>query len=512
NTKKCSKCKATGTLTYLRKEDSSETGICVDAATCTNTNTYYTDDTEPKMCKKCSESLTNCEQCTSPRSLGSSPACTKCATPNYLKTVDGTTTCVAKDACKDGFFPVDDTADSNKKKCLACSDENCDVCAASGANKCSKCKTSGDKIYLQKEADSPTGTCVNKAGCTGTNYIDETAKTCSTCASAGTTGCKTCAKTDGVVACASCEDDQKFGLNKKSCVAKCPDNASEKSGVCTCNDGFTPNEDSSACTQCHSSCLTCSAAGDSKCKSCKDGYFLGVTSGQTGKCISCGDATGSGGWTGVTGCAKCTKPASAGPATCTECNTELYLKTLTGGTPATSCVTADKCGEGFFATTVNNIKKCVSCSDKTNGVDGCEKCMAPGEGKTKPTCTKCSAKYLKTVSGVTTCETDCGEGYFKNDKGGSDSQTKVCVSCGDATNGVPNCAKCTLPSGATKPTCSECDSGYTLDSQANTCASTGANKSILSTGAIAGISVAAVVVVGGLVGFLCWWFVCYRKA
>ena len=40
-------------------------------------------------------------------------------------------------------------------------------------------------------------------------------------------------------------------------------------------------------------------------------------------------------------------------------------------------------------------------------------------------------------------------------------------------------------------------------------ASSGPN---LSAGAIAGISVAAVVVVGGLVGFLCWWFICRGKA
>ncbi|EFO64644.1 VSP, partial [Giardia lamblia P15] len=38
------------------------------------------------------------------------------------------------------------------------------------------------------------------------------------------------------------------------------------------------------------------------------------------------------------------------------------------------------------------------------------------------------------------------------------------------------------------------------------------NKSGLSTGAIAGIAVAVIVVVGGLVGFLCWWFICRGKA
>ena len=74
------------------------------------------------------------------------------------------------------------------------------------------------------------------------------AKTCSTCASAGTTGCKTCAKKDGVVACASCEDSQKFGLNKKSCVKDCPANSQAGSdSVCVCNAGVTPNAGSTAC-------------------------------------------------------------------------------------------------------------------------------------------------------------------------------------------------------------------------------------------------------------------------
>ena len=54
-----------------------------------------------------------------------------------------------------------------------------------------------------------------------------------------------------------------------------------------------------------------------------------------------------------------------------------------------------------------------------------------------------------------------------------------------------------------------CNEGYSPKDGNCELASTGPN---LSTGAIAGISVAAVVVVGGLVGFLCWWFVCRGKA
>ena len=208
--------------------------------------------------RKVYKGVDGCAKCNAPQAIQGSnggtaaATCTECTGTKIVKTVTASgksvTSCVEPTECKDGFFVETTTSDSTSSKvCTACTDDNCDVCVASGANKCSKCKTSGEKIYLQKEVDSQTGTCIEKASCTGTNYIDEAAKTCSTCASAGTTDSKTCAKTDEVVACASCEANQKFGLNKKSCVMECPDNASEKSGVCTCNDGFTPSTDSSAC-------------------------------------------------------------------------------------------------------------------------------------------------------------------------------------------------------------------------------------------------------------------------
>ena len=127
----------------------------------------------------------------------------------------------------------------------------------------------------------------------------------------------------------------------------------------------------------------------------------------------------------------------------------------------------------------------VACNDEAGvavgsttykGVAGCQECAAsdaaPGARADKvATCTRCAdPNYLKTVSGVTTCETECGEGYFKNDNGGSDSQTKVCVSCGDTNAGVPNCAKCTAPTPTgQKPACSECNSGFALSEDKTTC-------------------------------------------
>ncbi|ESU41591.1 Variant-specific surface protein, partial [Giardia duodenalis] len=294
----------------------------------------------------------------------------------------------------------------------------------------------------------------------------------------------------------------------------------DKPGVCkACAEGYFRNTQADSdstqdsCKACQdANCATCqdaSAAG--KCTKCAEGYFVGAANSDPGACVACGDASGST-WKGVTGCAKCTKPKTAGAATCTECQTDKYLKTETTG--ATSCVASNECTGGFFPmtdTADSNKKKCLACSDGTNGIANCAECTAPAQGKTKPTCTKCSGdNYLKTVDGTTTCvaKDACKDDFFPVD---DSTNGHKCVSCGDEAAGVPNCVKCTLSSGVTKPTCSECSSGYKLEGEACVPASASSSAN-LGTGAIAGISVAAVVVVGGLVGFLCWWFICRGKA
>ena len=195
--------------------------------------------------KKCI-GVDGCAKCTKPDQLSTAGTkavtCTECTTPKIVKTAASVTYCVTEAQCKgaERFFVK---GQDDSKTCEAC-DSMCKTCSGGGeADKCTSCKDTG-MMYLKKDnpADS-TGTCVDAAGCPSTHYIDEEAKTCSACASAGTTGCKTCAKTDGLVACASCEDIQKFGLNKKSCVKDCPANSQAGSdGVCVCNAGLPPTQ------------------------------------------------------------------------------------------------------------------------------------------------------------------------------------------------------------------------------------------------------------------------------
>ena len=167
--------------------------------------------------------------------------CTACSSDKIVKTETTGTSCVDKNACKDGFF-VDATSTPNK--CTACADENCNVCTEAGEGKCTQCKTTG-KMYLKKADGSQTGTCVDEAGCTtdNTHYPDDAAKTCKSCTE-GVPNCKTCTKEgSGAVACSACLE------------------------------GFFA-ESTSTCTACaDSNCAVCDGGAD-QCSKCRDVFSL----------------------------------------------------------------------------------------------------------------------------------------------------------------------------------------------------------------------------------------------
>ncbi|ESU39035.1 Variant-specific surface protein [Giardia duodenalis] len=99
---------------------------------------------------------------------------------------------------------------------------------------------------------------------------------------------------------------------------------------------------------------------------------------------------------------------------------------------------------------------------------------------------------------------------------------EVCLSCTDSTKFIQLDKKgCTaacsgdgvIGDSTVNPKVCKCNESGGYKPQGGACVIPNTNKSSgLSTGAIAGIAVAAVVVVGGLVGFLCWWFLCRGEA
>eukprot|EP00701_Giardia_intestinalis_P000076 XP_001703900.1 VSP [Giardia lamblia ATCC 50803] len=159
---------------------------------------------------------------------------------------------------------------------------------------------------------------------------------------------------------------------------------------------------------------------------------------------------------------------------CTEAANNRYF-VVPEATNAQQSVLA--CGNplGTLIGTQDNAKAYV-------GVLNCSACTAPTAlsdgGMTAATCTSCDSDKKPNKDGT------------------------GCVLCS-----VGDCKSCVVDD-----VCGECNSGFSLDSSGTSCVSMSTNRSGLSTGAIAGISVAVVAVVGGLVGFLCWWFVCRGKA
>ena len=310
-------------------------------------------------------------------------------------------------------------------------------------------------------------------------------------------------------------------------------------------------------------CTALDAGTAGVCKTCAAGYFKNPTNaGTSDSCIACGDATGvqagSATYNGVDGCTACDgsalKAGTNGVAKCTACTS--------GKKPNAAgdhCYTCPDEGATAGCSNCSDNRKCEACvSGKILKTDGNTRtCIEPAECKdgffenqtpTPHTCEACAVNCLSCTATTDDKCKSCAEGYFLGAANtAAEGRCIQCSSTADANwKGVAGCTKCTRPntSGASgTATCDECEAGkklsedktkcnpcadtncsfcdeqgacqkcsdgYTLEG--GKCASSSANKSGLSTGAIAGISVAAVVVVGGLVGFLCWWFICRGKA
>ena len=384
---------------------------------------------------------------------------------------------------------------------------------APGGGACSEARDGACVMHKEEDKTDKTSTGVIRAGAEGNTCEEATSDSNEETGKCKSTKCDV--TIGGNPYCSQCSKDTEFPINGVCTTTIDGNTGCSAGGVCTqCKDGYFLHKGGCYKKGEEPGSLICKDATGTagKCQACADGYFKNSDiAATTDSCIGCDDEN----------CATCTEAGNNKCSKCKTTGTKTYLKAESGSTG--TCVEASGCGSEFFPKADNSAgNKCISCNDNSNGVIGCEKCAAPAQGKAKPTCTKCTGKYLKTApDGTTTCvEKDaCKDDYFTVD---DSTNGHKCVSCGDKTGvtdansaqwkGVANCAKCTQPSAAGTATCEECASGYTLDSQANTCASSSTNRSGLSTGAIAGISVAAVVVVGGLVGFLCWWFVCRGKA
>ncbi|EFO63519.1 VSP [Giardia lamblia P15] len=477
---------------------------------------------------------------------------------------DGTTkgiahcaTCTAPDAkgiatcniCGNGYYKDDGGA------CQLCTSP-CATCSGAGTDKCTSCKESGGNEYLRiKDSQSRTGECVAQSACTGesTHFLVTDIKTCYPCGSVNDGGIEDCLKctantvSDSIkgitVKCSACTSNtNKPNVAGTKCVActieecaRCNDDST--CAECTPSNYLTPtnectddceklsnyysDDNKHTCQSCDPGCTLCLTTDKTKCTACPAGKMLKYDDDthpdRGGSCVDeCKE--------GTNGCEVC-GAIIKNTKYCSKCKTATEVPVngvcTADNTRAPACLNKDNqgscttCANGYFRQDGGCYKTdrqpgMQVCSEATGGNGLCVTCTntLPANNGLCPTCPDGCAKCTGAPSSRQ-CST-CYSGYYLSGT--------VCVRCtessnnGNAITGVADCLSCKAPNGAGTVTCYVKKDGSSDGGNDNTDGNVNQSGGGLSTGAIAGISVAAIVVVGGLVGFLCWWFICRGKA
>ncbi|ESU34700.1 Variant-specific surface protein [Giardia duodenalis] len=490
----CTSCKAGK---YLK----TDTNTCVEAGSC-NGNTYA--DPVTRTCKD--SAITDCTTCEYNPATGG-PKCTACGNSKKVKTaINGATTCVtvASECVDENHFK-----DDGNTMCVLCSDTSgsdpnkgvaqCKTCTKSGAKP--ECKTCLEG-YI-KEGDGATATCgachqncaicsekADKTKCQTckTGFFLKVSSTPGECFACGDTnnggidGCAECDNNTGSLKCTKCKPNRKPAGNTGdlTCTEKtCEDETAcgGTSGACDAIVIDANGKEHHYCSYCGEAnkfpingvCVS-NANGNTGCtnnvcKSCTQGYFL-----YMGGCYSTTNAPGN----------YMCKTAANGVCTVVSENNKYFIVPEASNTDQSVLACGNPLG------TLVDTKAYV-------GVYGCSQCTAPAApsdgGMTAAICTSCDSgkKPNKDGSGCFAC-TVSGCSHCNRD-----DMCEVCSSGKKVSPGRKSCVDgCPSNSTDDNSVC-VCNDGYSPDSSGTSCVSSGANRSGLSTGAIAGISVAVVV-------------------
>ncbi|ESU44378.1 Variant-specific surface protein [Giardia duodenalis] len=455
--------------------------------------------------------VTGCAKCAAPDAItdttGTKAAtCIECAT-GFLHTSSGeASSCV--ETCPEGYFGHTDS--NSKKTCQSCSGTNdnldpagtgVDGCAActydSAKITCTKCETGK---YLKTTSDSTS--CVEASGC-GSGFFpkadDKAGNKCVACSSASDGGIADCSEcsllpsasgsSTPLVTCTKCSTKKLSPLGD-ACLDGCP--------AGTYNDN-------NICKPCHTSCTECNSnANQDSCTACYPGSVLNRTtdSGSTGTCIP--ECTGryaenceANQCTAVLGgskyCSKCKSGFVPVDGLCVSATARAPTGCTPGDGVCSSCTgTYFLESGGCYQSTAYPGK--TLCSQAANGQ--CSQC-ANGQTQSNGVCPTCDPTCATCETGKPQeCKT-CFSGYYL------DSIAKACKKCSENSadgiiQGVKDCVSCAPPTGNSGTvTC------YVTQEPSVNPTDPSVNKGGLSSGAIAGISVAVIAVVGGLVGFFC---------
>ena len=196
-TEKTATCTKCGNNKYLKVDRTA----CLDNANGCTANTEFgkADSSAGNKCVLCGDEaagVAGCNTCTYDSSTKKA-TCTKC-TDKYLKTVDGTTTCVIKGDCNGAYFP-NDSVDS-KKQCILCN-----KATTGGIDGCTEC------ALLSSPSTAVLITC---SACVSGKKPNTDGSQCIACDIDG------CARCNEASKCSQCGDS--YRLEGETCVSTGP--------------------------------------------------------------------------------------------------------------------------------------------------------------------------------------------------------------------------------------------------------------------------------------------------
>ena len=403
---KCLKCK-TGIYDACKTCDSSNPNFC---GSCNKGYYLPLNEQKKEKCKKCSDSINNCEECEYD-TVNNKVVCTACKLNYYVtSSKECAIACTIKSGiycktcntpnlnqcktCNYGYYlPSDDSVKSNCKKCTELS-SNCNEC--SGTSTSVVCQSCTNNYFLSsgicyKKCDIGENeyckSCnpENQAQCLTCNegyYLPSDAPDKTKCKACNTVikNCNICSGTQASITCTGCDNNLIIYNNK--CYTKCQIGKNEY-------------------------CKSCNPELQHQCGTCNDGFYLPKDDLEKTRCKNCSEITNY--------CNKC-YTADTGPI-CTGCSNNYYsyenecIKGCTTSLYTYRCKTCNpdnpnqcgSCNEEYYLATDDEYKTfCYSCISK---IQYCKNCFGTID---RATCTECKKGYFLNTN-KNRCEDLCGK-------------------------------------------------------------------------------------------------------
>ncbi|KAH0570746.1 Cysteine-rich membrane protein 1 [Spironucleus salmonicida] len=270
----------------------------------------------------------------------------------------------------------------------------------------------------------------------------------------------------------------------------CPATGTDAVDCITCEDGKISTGQGCNCAV-DKPTVNCALCTADKCSKCIDGNFLSSDS----KCTICDE-----------NCATC----NSGAKQCTSCK-QGFLLDITNNTCQTKCSELTDCsgrGMGYCDLSVKHCKPCATNCQVCASAEFCAACGATGddtvltiEGKCTKQCNDLPPnKYC--LNGVAT---DCADDATSEC---TCSNQQGCATCNTAQTGCGTCLKTFAVNAQGK--CTDCAEGRVHLAGQCIKHTTSESSNKLGSGAIVGIVIGALVIVGVVGGGLAYYFI--RKA